>query len=1153
MTFASITGGCATTATAAATVTVNPPATITTQPIATQSLCVGGAISVPLTVQASGITGAASYQWYTNVTNSTSGGTLIAGATAANYTPPVFTTVGTTYFYVIISATGNGCGTVTSDVAAVVIIADPIVSSQPLSTQTLCQNATPTNLQVTATGGNGTFSYQWYSNTTNSTTGGTLISGATSNSYTPSTNSVGTKYYYCISNQLSTSGCSVTSATAAIIINIAPTITNPPQSSTICTGGTPTALSFTIANGVGSPTYQWFSNTLNSNVGGTAISGQTNATYTPSSTNAGVFYYYCEVTFASLTGSCAVLYTTATVVQIDQTPVITAQTATICSSATFTIAPNSGNGNIVPIGTTYTWTIPTINPAGSVTGASAQALPQSAISQTLINTGSTIATVTYVVTPTRGVCIGTPFTITITVNPATNPNALKTDITCFGINNGSITTNSTGGIPFTTGAPYLFSWTGPNGFTSSQPAISGLQPGIYTLTITDAGGCPINTNYTILEPSDIIITTDATSNVNCFGAANGSIAVSVSGGTGLYTYNWTKDTIAFASSQDISNLSSGNYILSVSDANNCGPKTASFTITQPPLLVVTLVNQINVACFGASTGAITINTVGGTVSGTYTYAWTGPNNFTSFNPNLTNLAAGTYNLIVTDDLGCVKNLSVTITQSPELIISYVTTPIVCYGDNNATISVSINGGTLPYQIQWDNLAVGLTQTNLAPGNYTIMVTDNLGCQKAVTINIPSPPIFDVTPVVTNISCFGAHNGSIVLNFVGGIAPVTLVWSDGSTAGTTRNNLAAGTYSVVITDSKPCTISRTFTIIEPQPLVLSANLSNALNCNNANSGAINLLVSGGTPPFTYLWNNGTVTEDLSNVSAGNYSVTVTDSRGCTKTAQYSITRPNPMVVSVITNTTADCDAYTVTQNFAAQVTGGVPPYQFNWSSGTASGSNNQLMTTSQNGLIVLTAVDAIGCTATYSLNVVIPELGNPSFIPTSVGFTTYGIYSIADPIQFVSNVTGDYTSILWDFGDGTFSNDLNPIHTYAVPKNYYLVTLTVTYPFGCIYVKYLNLNIEKGYVLVVPTAFTPQNNDGINDNFRPVTRGLKNIRLDIYDTWGSLVYSETNDVIVGWNGEIKGRSAENGNYYAKVTGETFYGTIAAENQTFVVIK
>jgi len=1149
-------GGCSTIKSSIATVTIATSATIT-QPVPTQSLCVGTTIASPLAVTTSGGTGTPTYQWYSNTTNTNSGGTLIAGATNSNYTPIVFNTAGTFYYYAVVNY-ANGCGNLISNIAEIIVFNDPTIATQPISTQTLCQTATPANLEIILNG-SATFSYQWYSNNSNNTTSGTIISGATNSTYTPPTTTVGTKYYYCIITQNGISGCSVTSTTSALIITVSPNFTSQPLSSTICLGQTPTQLSVAYNNGSGTANYQWYSNTSSATSGGTSIALANSSSYTPPATTIGTVYYYCVITFPSLSGGCSVITSNSAQVTINPKPIITNQTSTICSSATFTITPINSSTDIVPTGTTYTWSTPIINPIGSITGAIGETTPQTSISQTLINTITTPATATYTVTPTTGSCVGATFTITVTVNPSTNPNAVKSDITCFGINNGSITTNITGGIPFVSGAPYLISWTGPGAFTSSSPNISNLIPGVYNLAITDAGGCPISNNYTIAEPTDIVITTDTNNNITCFGANNGAIAISVNGGTGAYTYSWTQNTLPYATTDDINNLAPATYVVSVSDANNCGPKTTSFTITEPSVLSVSLVNQTNVDCYGFATGAITVNTTGGTPIQTtpgifdYAYSWTGSNGFTSSTQNISNLIAGTYNLTVTDNLGCTKNLPVTIAESTEIIINATTTPIVCYGDNNATITVALSGGHAPYQVQWSNLAVGLFQNNLAPGDYTITVTDAIGCIKTATINIPSPPIFTVNPVVTNISCFGAHDGSIVLNFVGGIAPVNLVWNDGSPAGITRNNLGPGTYSVIIIDSKPCTISRTFTILEPQPLVLAANTTNALDCNNANTGAINLLVSGGTPPFTYLWNNGTTTEDLINIPAGNYAITVTDSSGCTKTAQYSITRPNPLTLSVNTTTNTNCNTHTVNQLFTAQSTGGVPPYQLNWSSGTVTGVNNEFMTTTQDGLVTLTATDAIGCTTNYSLNVTIPILGNPTFGTSSIGLTNYGIYAILDPIQFTSVITGDYTSVLWDFGDGTFSNELNPIHTYLIPNEYYLVTLTVTYPFGCVYVYNVALNVEKGYLLVVPTAFTPYTLDNINDTFRPVTKGLKNVHLDIYDTWGSLIYSEVGDTIIGWNGKIKGISSENGNYYAKVSGETFYGTIINENQTFVLIK
>jgi gliding motility-associated-like protein len=281
------------------------------------------------------------------------------------------------------------------------------------------------------------------------------------------------------------------------------------------------------------------------------------------------------------------------------------------------------------------------------------------------------------------------------------------------------------------------------------------------------------------------------------------------------------------------------------------------------------------------------------------------------------------------------------------------------------------------------------------------------------------------------------------------------------------------------------------------------------------------------------------------------VTVIDSRGCSKQAQYSINRPPPIVIGVATKTEFDCETKFVKQTFVAQVSGGVPPYQLAWSSGTVSGSNNEMMNTSQNGTAILYVTDALGCKANYSFNVKLQSLGTPSFNATSYSFVTYGTYSIIDPIQFTNTATGDFISMVWDFGDGSFSTELNPVHTFLNPKEY-VVTQTVTYPFGCVYVQKITFNVEKGYLFVVPTAFTP-NNDNMNDTFRPVTKALKNVRLDIYDTWGSLIYSETGDTLRGWDGKIKGQIAENGNYYCKVSAETFYGTIVNENHPFVLIK
>ena len=250
----------------------------------------------------------------------------------------------------------------------------------------------------------------------------------------------------------------------------------------------------------------------------------------------------------------------------------------------------------------------------------------------------------------------------------------------------------------------------------------------------------------------------------------------------------------------------------------------------------------------------------------------------------------------------------------------------------------------------------------------ITVTDASNCIKQITVVIPEAPVFMVTPLVNQITCHGAHNGSIALNLVGGIAPVTLVWSDGSTQGTTRNNLGPGTYTATITDGTPCQIVRTFTIVEPAAMGISANLTHALDCNDALSGAIDLVVGGGTPPYIYNWSNGQAIEDLNNITSGTYSVTVTDASGCSVSGTYNITRPDPISLNVTSNVVHNCDTHYVSQTNVAQAAGGVPPFQYTWSSGTVSGSFGQYMNTDQNGTVIVTATDSSGCTVTSTFEV-----------------------------------------------------------------------------------------------------------------------------------------------------------------------------------------
>lgn len=1143
------TGGCNEIISDTAEIEVANTTQVDTEPLNTQSICVGG-FAEELSIIVSGGAGVASYQWFINTTNTNTGGTLIPGATASNYTPPVYTSTGTFYYYVEVSYVASGCAGLTSAVSEVIVVEDPTIVMQPLDFQSICQNTTVQDLEITIANGLGTASYQWYVNTVNNTTTGNAIAGSTVATFTPPSNAVGTLYYYCIVTQ-DVSGCEVTSSISEVEVTAGAQFNTQPISDELCLGETTNVLTVSYTNGTGIPSYQWYQNAIDDTTTGTAIAGATTSTYNPMVNTIGTLYYYVIITFN--TGGCSEIISNTAEIIVNEIPIIDDAAVLICSGNTFEFIPDTTNtGDIVPLNTLYTWTLPVVNPIGSVTGATAQLTPIATVSQFLENTTTNPATVTYTVTPISGNCIGLDFEVVVTVNPSISVSSTVVNNTCFESNDASINITIVGGIPFTTGNPYTIDWAGPNGYTSTDEDIFNLEAGIYTLDIIDDGGCPYSETFTITEPDVLtfsFIDFDPET-ISCFGANDGDISIDVAGGTQPYDYTWTLDGIPFSTDEDLTDLGPGEYFISVTDANNCGPIEITFIIQEPELLDVTLDTKTDVLCFNESTGAINVNVAGGRLD--YTFAWTGPNGFTSVTQNIDTLFAGTYNLTVTDNSSCTDTLQVEILQNDQIDIDVTATEIMCYGDNDASITINtIFGGVPPYDVAWSNFGTGNVQTNLSPGTYTITITDAEDCTRDFPIVIDEPPLFLIDPVVTQMSCSGENDASIMLNFVGGIDPVTVVWDDDATAGTERNNLAPGTYAVTITDGTPCVIQESFTIFNILPLELSANITNALDCDDTNSGAINLLIQGGTPPFDVVWSNGDTTEDLIDIPPNTYVANVTDANGCEIQGSWDVIRFEPLVLDVETQSEVDCDAKTVDQTFVAMASGGVPPFQYNWSSGTVSGLNNELMTTDEDGLVILEVIDSQGCTTNYSLNVEIPVLGDPNFETTSFGFLNYGVYAIQDPIEFINTATGDFVSILWDFGDGSFSSEENPIHTYFEIGSY-VVTQTVTYPFGCVYERVITLIVEEGYRVIMPDAFTP-NEDTLNDYFAPVHIGLNSLELNVYDTWGSLIYSESGDAIRGWDGKVKEEVAENGNYYYTFTAKTFYGDVIKKQGAFVYIK
>ena len=871
---------------------------------------------------------------------------------------------------------------------------------------------------------------------------------------------------------------------------------NPKGTQTVCLGGTIDPLVIGYNGGAGIPKYEWYFNTVNSNTGGTLIPTATSFSYTPTNlTTTGRYYYYAVVSLSS--SSC---------------------------------------------GTSTT------EPAEVIVVDNISVANQLRLTQTLCRD--------------------------------TSSHELKVNVSGGASTNYQYqwyknTTNTTTGarkIPF-------------EEFESYIPPTKDVGEAYYYCTITQINnGCEA-----ISQPAKVEIVLPPTISEHplsagvCLDAIAKDLKVNYSNGAGTPQYQWYSNAIdSIVSGTQIVGATNSNFfppsdilgkkyyycVISFLDSgcNEITSNTSQITVSTYPII-----GSIDTfSCSGEKILAIPSDGSGNVIPSGTKYTWGYPqidsaNSITgaqavsigqeNFQQNLINSGltpANAFYTLTPNANGCLgADFKLTVAVNPEIKVNVVTSPIKCSGSNDASIALNITGGTAPYQTTWSNFGGGVSQDNLAAGEYQVSIVDSKNCIKNVSITVPEPLLFSINTTVKEISCHGTNNGSIAVDIIGGQAPIQLVWEDSPLAGKDRNNLKPGIYKLSVTDGSKCTLTKSFLLLEPQELVLTSNTIDAFDCNNANSGSINLLVAGGTVPFSYQWSNGAKTEDVTALSAGNYSIIVTDSRGCVKQESYSVTRQDPIAIKVNIKNEFDCSNRLVNQTFIAEASGGIPPFQYNWSSGEVSGFNNEVMKTQQDGLIIVKVNDSSGCESEYNINVKLPILGYPNFTTNSIGLSTYGIYSIKDPIEFTNKSTGDSESIIWDFGDGSISTEINPKHSY-LKEGLYTIVQRVKYPFGCNDSHSFVIKVEKGFNVIIPNAFSP-NNNGLNDTFKPIFKGLNKIKIEIFNVWGEFLFSEEGDSLKGWDGRLNGNLALNDNYFYKITAITFYGDMIEYTGSFILIR
>ncbi|WEK33900.1 MAG: MBG domain-containing protein [Candidatus Pseudobacter hemicellulosilyticus] len=585
--------------------------------------------------------------------------------------------------------------------------------------------------------------------------------------------------------------------------------------------------------------------------------------------------------------------------------------------------------------------------------------------------------------PTKVTPLAPPPTLTLTTS--------KTDIYCNGGSNGAASVQVTGGV-----APYTYSWS-PSGGIGYQA--TGLVAGTYTVTVKDANSEEKTATVTVQQPPPINVTPSQT-NVSCGGGSNATATVTASGGTGTLTYSWSP----FGGiSPTATGLPAGTYFCTITDANYC-QKTEKFIITEPAVLKTTG-TQTNVTCNSGSNGLATVTPSGG--SAPYTYSWSpsGGNAATA-----SGLPVGVYTVTVTDANSCTAMRPFTITQPPAISTTGTQTNIVCNGASTGIATVTASGGTTPYTYSWDkSSSKSNSATGLAAGEYTVTVTDANGCFATRKFTVTQPPAMTATTSQVNVYCNGGSNGSASVTVSGGSGPYTYSWSPSGGTAATATGLAAGHYTVTITDANLCSITRSFDLTQPTAMKVTPSQTN-VSCNGGTNGTASVTVSGGSGPYTYSWSpTGGTAATATGLAVGSYTVTITDANLCSTTQNFTISQP-PAMSAVTSQQNVSCNGAS-TGSATVTASGGAGSYTYSWapSGGTAATASGLAV-----GSYTCTITDANACYITRNFTITQPTAMSASMSQVNIacnGAST-GMASV-----HVTGGAGSYT-YSWSPSGGT---------------------------------------------------------------------------------------------------------------------------------------
>ena len=498
------------------------------------------------------------------------------------------------------------------------------------------------------------------------------------------------------------------------------------------------------------------------------------------------------------------------------------------------------------------------------------------------------------------------------------------DIRCNGGSDGSATVIAdTGkGQP-----PYAYSLDG--GPYQPGGTFSGISLGNHYITIRDAASCTFNIPFVINQPEPLSVSVSDLTNVACFGENTGSVSVTAAGGVSPYTYRL--DTGPFQDNGSFGSLSAGDYIITVRDANNC-ERQIQVEITQPEAALSRTVIVTDVACYGDSTGSVDLSVTGGTLP--YTFLWSNE----AETEDISGVPAGSYSVTVSDSTGCTIHASASVEQPAEALTGNIVslTHVSEHGESNGSITISGSGGRPPYSYSLDEGEFQPSGTfgSLSAGSYSIRVMDASSCIFIIpfVINQPDPLIISISGQ-TNVACFGENTGSVSVTATGGVSPYTYRLDTGPFQDNgSFGSLSAVDYIITVRDANNCERQIQVEITQPEAALSGTVIATDVACYGDSTGSVDLSVTGGTLPYTFLWSNEAETEDISGVPAGSYSVTISDLNGCTINASASVEQPAEALTGNVESVTNVLEHGGSNGSITVSGSGGIPPYFYSLDEG-----------------------------------------------------------------------------------------------------------------------------------------------------------------------------------------------------------------------------